>query len=77
MPETVADPIWRCLDRAQSAERRAALTPNAELRFDYERLAWDWRQLASQYEFNDSLERFMIAIEQVREAAAAVEAAAE
>lgn len=66
-----APPISGCLERALSAERRAALTSDAGLKHDYERLARDWRQVATSYEFNVRLERFLVAIDELKAAAIA------
>jgi hypothetical protein len=71
MFQKLPEPIRDCLDHAASAERRAAETADSSLRDDYEQLARDWGNIASRYELVDKLEKLIIALEQVKEAAAA------
>ena len=71
MFQKLPEPIRDCLDHAASAERRAAEAADSSLRDDYEQLARDWGNIASRYELVDKLEKLIIALEQVKEAAAA------
>jgi hypothetical protein len=71
MFQKLPEPIRDCLDHAASAERRAAEAADSSLRADYEQLARDWGNIASRYELVDKLEKLIIALEQVKEAAAA------
>lgn len=71
MFQKLPEPIRDCLDHAASAERRAAEAVDSTLRDDYEQLARDWGNIASRYELLDKLEKLIIALEQVKEAAAA------
>jgi len=71
MFQKLPEPIRDCLDHAASAERRAAEAADSTLRDDYEQLARDWGNIASRYELIDKLEKIIIALEQVKEAAAA------
>ncbi len=69
MLERLPDHIGGCMDRAVLAQRRAAEASDPAVRYDYEQIARDWRNLASSYELTESLEQFIIAIEQLKEAA--------
>lgn len=71
MFQKLPDPIRDCLDHAASAERRAAEAADSTLRDDYEQLARDWGNLASRYDLIARLEKLIIALEQVKDAAAA------
>jgi len=71
MFQKLPEPIRDCLDHAASAERRAAETADSTLRDDYEQLARDWGNIASRYELIARLEKLIIALEQVKEAAVA------
>lgn len=71
MFQKLPDPIRDCLDHAASAERRAAEAVDSSLRDDYEQLARDWGNIASRYELIAKLEKLIIALEQVKDAAAA------
>ena len=71
MFQKLPEPIRDCLDHAASADRRAAEAADSSLRDDYEQLARDWGNLASRYELIAKLEKLIIALEQVKDAAAA------
>lgn len=73
MFQKLPDPIRDCLDHAASAERRAAEAADSTLRDDYEQLARDWGNLASRYDLTARLEKLIIALEQVKDAAASTE----
>jgi hypothetical protein len=71
MLQKLPDPIRDCLAHAASAERRAAEAADSSLKDDYEQLARDWGNLASRYDLTARLEKLIIALEQVKDAAAA------
>jgi hypothetical protein len=71
MFQKLPEPIRDCLDHAALAERRAAEAADSSLRHDYEQLARDWGNIASRYELVARLEKLIIALEQVKDAAAA------
>src|SRR5215469_4482359 len=60
MLQKVSDHVATCLARAAEAERRATEASDEAMRIDNERMAKTWRQLASSYQFGESLNRFLL-----------------
>ena len=59
MPQTLADHIRACLDRAELAERLAARETDPVAKTEFLELADGWRQCAVSYEYVQKLEKFM------------------
>jgi hypothetical protein len=57
--EKVGEQIAECLRRAAEAEARAEATNDVKSKAEYQRIARTWRVLASSYEFQGSLGRFI------------------
>jgi hypothetical protein len=68
MLQRLADHIAACLDRAAAAEQRAAESADNPLRRDNEQMAASWRHLARSYECVESLERFLLDAEKLKNA---------
>ncbi len=56
----LSDHIANCLERAAAAEQRAAEATTDAIRADNELMAKSWRQLATSYQFVETLERFLL-----------------
>jgi hypothetical protein len=66
--QKLGDHIRACLQRAATAERRAAEVTEPELKADYLALAAQWTHLARSYEFSESLERFLLDSQNAKDA---------